>query len=628
MPKKLLAPLLFLWLLPAAAADDARLLLQLVDYVGVDYPEAVADGAVINAAEYAEMRDFAGQINAGLAALPDTPASAELQELALQLDALIQTKAPPHAVATLTRDIRNLLLRHYDLVLTPARMPDLARGKLLYAQHCAACHGANGRANGPLAGSLEPPPTDFHDAARARARSLFGLYNTITLGVDGTGMASFAQLSDADRWALAFYVGGFYPDPATLQTGQDAWQAGKLGLKAATTLTPEELEAQLDADGAALAAWVRRHPAALFSERPDPISTAIALIDASVEQYAAGNPAAARSLAVSAYLDGFELAEAALSNVAADQVLAIETAMLEYRAAVQSGMPAEELRREAAAVTGLLRQAREALNSGALTPGVAFTSSLVILLREGLEAILILGAIAAFMIKTQRRDALKYLHYGWMGALAAGVATWAVSAYVINISGAMREVTEGVTALLAAGILFYVGFWMHNKLNARRWTKFLQDKIQSALDTQALWTLAAVSFVAVYREVFETVLFYQALWAQADAGAHDAVFGGATAAAALLVAATWGIFKFGLRLPLRQFFAISGSIMFILAVVFAGKGVVALQEAGKLPISPVAFPRIDVLGIYPNLQGLLLQLGLILIAAALMLYNRRSTQTA
>lgn len=620
IPAALLLLLFIIPTPPVLAAGDTRALLQLVDYVGVDYPAAVANGAIISPAEYAEMQEFASRIQAEVAALAASPASATLRDKAAALTVAISGKAAATDVAAICRDIRGLVLENYDLVLTPRQAPDPALGARLYAANCAACHGASGHGDGLAAAGLEPPPTDFHDAARASQRSLFGLYNTISLGVAGTAMPAFAQLSDAERWALAFYVGGLYPDAEQLAAGERAWQSGRLSLENAVTLAPAELDSQQ----AAMALWARQHPNLLFRDQADPLAKAQNLLAESLASYQAGDAARAYNLGITAYLEGFELAEAGLRNLNAPLVLRVETALLAYRQAVQNAAPVSQVEALAADARTLLILAQDELTGGALSPGVAFSSSLVILLREGLEAILILAAIAAFMIKTERRDALKYLHYGWLAALALGGVTWAVSSYLITISGAAREVTEGLTALFAAGVLFYIGFWMHNKLNARRWTKFLQDKIQSALDAHALWTLAAVSFVAVYREVFETILFYQALWAQTDASAHGAVFGGMGAAALLLVLATWGIFKFGLRLPLKQFFAISAAVMFVLAVIFAGKGVAALQEAGKLPIDPVSFPRIELLGIYPNAQSLALQAAFVLIALGLIWYNRRA----
>lgn len=613
---------------PAFASGDPSALLQLVDYVGVDYAGAVSAGRVVDAGEYAEMQDFGARIVAGVATLDDGPERPALLGDARALAALVAKKAPPAEIADLTQRMRDALMRAYPVAVTPRRPPDLARGRVLYQQSCASCHGVAGHGDGPAAASMDPPPIDFHDLARARQRSLYGLYNTITLGVAGTGMASFSHLPDDDRWALAFHVGSLFADEPMLAAGATAWEQGDpLSLREAVTEAPAELLATRPR-ALALTAWVRRHPDALFAGRPDPFTTALTKLEESTAAYAAGNRAGAQSLAVSAYLDGFELAEAGLTPVAPGLVRAVEDSMLAFRRSLAAGAPVTEIERRSDELRGLLLRAQGAVQERSLGPGVAFASSLVILLREGLEAILILGAIFAFLVRSGRREALVYVHYGWIAALVAGGITWAAATWAIDISGAAREVTEGATALLAAGILFYVGFWLHQALNARRWTRLMEEKMRRALDGRTLFGLTLLSFIAVYREVFETVLFYQTLWPQVRPGAQGALLGGALAAAGVLAAVTWCLFALGVKLPLRQFFATSGVVTFALAVILAGKGMVALQEAGRIPISPIDFPRVELLGLYPTLQSVLAQVAVTLAALTVVWWNRRGRPEA
>jgi high-affinity iron transporter len=181
------------------------------------------------------------------------------------------------------------------------------------------------------------------------------------------------------------------------------------------------------------------------------------------------------------------------------------------------------------------------------------------------------------------------------------------------LSGSAREVTAGVTALIAAVILLYVSFWMHNQAYADRWRTFFQDWLRDALSARTRWALALVSFLAVYREVFETVLFYRALWIQA-APAYAPVLGGLCVAAVLLTGLGWLILRGTVHLPLGPYFGATSILLVLLAVILVGKGIAALQEAGTLPGHSVSFPGIPVLGVYPDLLGLLLQAGLLIIA--------------
>lgn len=606
---------LWLGLLMAVTCHaDTRVLLQLVDYVGVDYPEAVADGQIINAGEYAEMEEFAGRIATEITAL-EQPADSPLAQQAQALRAAIDAKAPATRIAALTQQIREQLMADPTLALLPDRAPDLAAAAHLYQTHCAVCHGPEGRGDGPAAGGMEPAPTNFRDVERASQRSLFGLYNTVSLGVDGTGMTAFPHLSDHQRWSLAFLVGGLFGE----SVAPAAPRSDPAALRAVALSTPAEWTA--DGKGSiGEALWYRQHPTPLFSDAPDPLLAARQLLAQSLDSFRQGDLPEARQAAIAAYLDGFELAEASLSNVDGDLLVATEQALMAYREALGTTQPVDVEARYAAA-DRLLTQAQSALEGDELAPGVAFVSSLIILLREGLEAMVVLAAMITFLVRTGHRHALRYVHAGWIAALLAGGVTWAISTFLITIGGATREITEGVTALLAAAVLFYVGFWMHGAGNAKRWNDFLQARMQAALDRRALWTLTLLAFLAVYREVFETVLFYQALWSQAGAGSGRAVIGGASVAVVMLLVVTWLLARFGLRLPLRQLFLAGGYLMVALAVIFAGKGVAAMQEAGQVPLTGVGDLQIGWLGIYPTAETVGIQL-LLLLAGAGLLWRR------
>ncbi|MBI1731416.1 MAG: cytochrome c/FTR1 family iron permease [Gammaproteobacteria bacterium] len=600
---------------------DVQSLLQMVDYVGVDYPAAVAEGVVIHDGEYAEMREFAGRIATEVAALPDVPAREPLAALAGQLGEAVVGKSGAAQVGEITRRLRQGIMAGYDVVILPLHAPDLDRAKSVYAAQCANCHGETGNGDGAAGAGLDPPPTAFTDAERARQRSLYGLYNTIALGVPGTGMAAFDALSPVERWSLAFYVGAMSNSAPDAATALDEWRRLPVSLKDAVTLSPAEFAAARTG-GEALAFRFRHEPRILFADAPHPIDFTLRTLAQGMDAFRAGNAEQARVLAITAYLEGFELTEPALNNVAPDLMRQTEQAMLEFRQSLGTDAAAEVETRYAS-LTKLLAEVRQALAGPSMSAGVAFSSSLIILLREGLEAILVLAAMIAFIVRSGRGDALRYVHGGWIVALAAGLLTWVASIYLIDISGATRELTEGVATLLAALVLIYVGLWMHRNASSAQWNAYLRGQIQSALSARALWTLAFISFLAVYREVFETILFYQALWIQVASGDHHAVYGGAFVAAVLLVVITWLVERFGVRLPLRHFFLGSALLMIALAVIFAGKGVMALQEAGMIGVRSLPLPRLEWIGFYPNVQVLTAQVVMLVVAAWILFLDRR-----
>ena len=611
---------LFILFSPLSYAGETQQLLQLLDYVGVDYAEAVEDGKVINSGEYEEMIEFSGAIDSGIKLLPWNRAKGALQQEAAALKVAIETKRAPADIAAITGAMRGRIMNSFEIVAVPAQQPDFALAKELYATNCAACHGATGMGDGPAAMGLEPAPTDFLDTVRASQRSLFGLYNTITLGVSETAMRPFGQMSDHERWSLAFYVGSLaYPTEAG---GVAASLSPIDDLNQLTTITPAEALSQYGEAGSTAMASLRRDPTELFAMSSDPLALARTLLKQSVSRYEQGAASEAQQLAVTAYLEGFETVESGLSIKDAELSEEIEQEMAAFRNLLRQGAPHMLVSARQAELDNMLAQAQETMAQQGLSAGGAYTSALVILLREGLEAILVLAALIAFLIKTGRRDAMPYLHAGWIAAIAAGGLTWWASVSLFTITGAMREVTEGIAALVAAVILFYVGFWMHSKTNARSWQRFIEGSVEKALGTSTLWSMAGLAFISVYREMFETILFYQAIWVQSDASGHGMIFAGMLSAAAALLVLGWFILKYSTRLPLRQFFAVTGAFLFLLAVIFAGKGIAALQEAGNLPHDPLHLPVISSIGFSDSLQGLLVQ-GVMVALTAWLVWGRR-----
>ena len=212
------------------------------------------------------------------------------------------------------------------------------------------------------------------------------------------------------------------------------------------------------------------------------------------------------------------------------------------------------------------------------------------------------------LIKTKRQDALKYVHIGWVTALIAGGLTWAAAQTLIEISGASREVMEGAGALFAAVILLYVGVWMHSKTSAQQWQKYIKDNIDKRLESGTLWGLAGLSFIAVYREVFETVLFYQSLLTQSSPAQYSSIASGFAIAIAILAIITWVLIKYSIKLPVAKFFAITTYLLFALSFVLMGKAVIALQEADIIGIAPLPMSfDIAWLGIKSTWQGIVAQ---------------------
>ena len=637
----LLIALLASLCLPVFAAPatpvNPRQTWQLLDYVAVDYSAAVQAGRVVSEAEYAEMREFAGAVQSQLAVLPTTPGQAALIGQADQLVAAVEGKADAGHVAALAHQLADGLLASYPVGAVPATPPDPARGAHLYAAQCAACHGPSGAGDGPAAASLDPPPIAFTDGTRAARRTPFALYEAISQGIQGTAMTSFASLPDADRWALAFHVGSLSHSPEMRTEGETLWREDSAWRQRIPTLEAltRTSEADLVAAGSqaaqarAIVAYLRAHPQAMQSPASDatvgPFALARQRMAESLSAYEAGDAVQAKTAALSAYLDGVEPVEPTLA--ARDNALMreLETTMARYRDMIGRRVPVADATAQAAQVTKLFDRAEGVLQDAHTDRTTAFLGSFTILLREGIEALLIVIGMIAYLRKAERREALPAVHAGWIGALLAGVATWAIATHLVDVSGANREVTEGVSALFAAAVLLSVGIWMHQKSLAGRWQQYLHAKVSAALTRRSAVFLFLLAFVAVYREVFETILFFIAMWSQENS---TAILGGLVAGSVVLAAVAYWMLRMSKRLPIGQFFSISSILIAVLAVVLVGKGVAALQEAGWVGQALVAAPRIDWLGVYPSWQSLLAQLTVAVIAMGGFYFNARTSRVA
>ena len=342
----------------------------------------------------------------------------------------------------------------------------------------------------------------------------------------------------------------------------------------------------------------------------------------STKSYERSDFAAATDLALSAYLDGVEPIEPTLSARDKDLMVRIEGAMSRFRSLISERAPLADIRAQASTAEGLFREADGALASSA-DATAAFIGSFTILIREGLEALLVVVAMLAFLRKADRTDMLRYVHAGWTGALGLGVVTWAIATYLVNVSGASREVTEGVSSLFAAVVLLSVGMWMHQKSMAGMWQKYIHEKLSAALSRKSAFFMFGLAFIAVYREVFETILFYAALWEQ---GNHGALLGGLVAGVGLLAALALALLRFSARLPIGKFFSWSSALVAVLAVVLTGKGIAALQEAGWIGSKTLGAVRIELLGVYPSAQVLLAQLAMVALVAAGFYWNSRGSK--
>lgn len=322
----------------------------------------------------------------------------------------------------------------------------------------------------------------------------------------------------------------------------------------------------------------------------------------------------------SAYLDSYEIVEIPLRPIDPDFTLEMEIKFAELRNLLQQHAPLQEVEGKTVEIRrGLDESERLVSGVGVVAPAIAFSTSFSIIFREGLESALIIGAILTYLQASRNNHFKKHVYYGILIAVAATAATWFVAQYLIEISGADRELIEAVAGLSAVAVLFWVSFWVLNKIETKKWIEFVKAKVWKATTTGSVIVFTALAFFTVYREGFETVLFYQAMLSFARY-MELYVVAGMVIGLAVIIGVAILVNKLGKRLPLRALFALTMGIGAYMSIAFMGNAVRELQELGVVPTTPLfgIVPRLDInlatmTGIRPTLESVVAQVILLAI---------------
>jgi high-affinity iron transporter len=660
----------------SAQEGPAKRLSSIVGVAVEEYGKAIdARGKLISDIEYEEAVSFLKDAKDVAARLSGAKAAAA-QAVLDSITAAVIAKRPPQDLEPLHQRFAAALGTEGALDL-PTKVVNLTEGKAIYDRDCASCHGGLGRGDGPSARGMNPPPPAVGTRVAMHDVSPALMYRIVSVGVAGTPMVGWAdKLSADERWNTVAYINSLRISPREVAEGEGlytqrcltchgatgaddgpaasllsklptelgsfAWQAERsdsalvAAIKAGAPGTAMPPSRDLtDAELASMVAYVRtlpsKQPANQTALAGKPAKDAVAasrevvgLLDESLAAARAGRTAEAGDRAFDAYI-AFEPLETPARAKNPGLVANLERQFADFKGAVKSS----DVRRA--------EQARDAITTGLPTildltrrttgPFGAFLQSFLIILREGFEAILVIGAVVAFLLKTGHRERLRSIWVGVAAALVASAATAVVLATVFAAMPASREVLEGATMLIAVAVLFSVSYWLISKVEAAKWQQFIRAKVNAALEHGGGTALAFVAFLAVYREGAETALFYQALFNEGAGNGLPIALGLLVGFGALAVVFTL-FYRFGVRIPLRPFFATTSVLLYYMAFVFMGKGIRELQEGNLMTITVIpGFPHVEALGLFPSVETLLgqaLLLVLFVFALAKTFWPRRA----
>jgi FTR1 family protein len=643
-----------------AQEHPVRRVANIVSVAVEEYARGIdSTGRLISQVEYQEATDFLADARSQAARLPGDRAAVALSILD-SIVVAVSNRVPPDRVKALEQRFAAALGSAAALEL-PSGAIDLAEGRTVFEASCASCHGVAGKGNGPAGVGMNPKPPAIGDAATMRDITPATMYRIISVGIGGTPMPGYAaSMTPEQRWNIVSYLMSLRATPQQVAEGEGlfaqrcmqchgalgagdgafaralsrlpqeigsfSWQAarsddqlafvvregvGGTAMPPASELSPQQLHN--------VVAYLRTMP---LKSAPNGVQSAdaedagsaarrvLSLLEQAITAARAGRTSDAADRAFDAYI-AFEPMETRARAKSPGLIANMEKLFADFRGAVRSGdvRRAERARDVIEATMPSVIDLTRPTGSG----WQAFWQSFLIIFREGLEAILVIGAIVAFLLKTGHRERLRSIWIGVAAALAASAVTAIVLKTLLSAMPATREVIEGVTLLIAVAVLFSVSYWLISKVEAAKWQQFIREKVTVALEHGGGRALAFVAFLAVYREGAETALFYQALFNEGTRVLLPLSLGIVAGAAALAVIFTL-FYRFGVRIPLRPLFGVTSVLLYYMAFVFMGKGVRELQEGNVLSITIIpGFPHVEFLGLYPTVESLLAQLVLLVL---------------
>jgi high-affinity iron transporter len=351
-----------------------------------------------------------------------------------------------------------------------------------------------------------------------------------------------------------------------------------------------------------------------------------AVLNESYDIFLSGDLEAARDKVDVAYYgfyekEGFE--KIVMSRISGKRATKVEYQFSAIKKAILAKAPNAEVRAGLDSLIQMLREDANTLDGKKENRWSVFFEALLIITREGFEAIIIVGAIIAYLIKSGNKDKTRAVYWGSLIALAASIGMAFILGVLLRDSGQNQELIEGFTMLLAVAVLFYVSNWMVSKAESQVWAQYIKARVQGSITKGSVFSLAFAAFLAVFREGAETILFYQAVLAKTQTY-FSMVWVGLGVGCVLLVAVYLVIRVLSIKLPLKPFFLGTSILLFIMSISFTGAGVKELQEGNLVSVTPVeGIASVELLGIYPTLETLIPQIVLLAITLVMMFIQIR-----
>lgn len=570
-------------------------IIHILTYISNDYKEAVKDSKVISQEEYNEMLLFIDDVSSSVNNLETNKSALDsLKEETKLLSNFIKSKSSPELVKNASNQLIIKLKNQFNYKPLPTQYPSLSNGKIVYKTNCSKCHGENGMGDGKDGLTLNPPPRNFKEESNMIGLSAFSVFNTVRYGISGTGMLAHPTLTDQETWDVSFYV---------LSLEGSSSQPDKFNY------TLEEICYTSNQDIDKVYGKNAHHKVRSFQEETTNagrFSIALSYFNAALEQILKGDLKESEKQITFGYLNGIEPNEVYIESLSSTSKAEIEKAVIEAKTALKNNDPSKtslSLKK----ILSILSDLEVQNEDKSFSPFMSFFMTVSILLREGLEALLVILIFINVLSASNQHSQKKVVHLGWISAIVVGLVLWFLFEKILSANKWNIEVLEGVVTLSAVAMMIYVGMWLHRKSSIDQWKAFIVEKLKGSSRVKTLMGIFSLSFLIVFREIFESILFISSINLQSKGQHLTYILAGVVASFALIITLYFLITKFSKKLPFEKMINYSVATLCILAVVMVGKAIHSFQEAGIVTQTSLPIPSIAMIGLYNTLETVLTQ---------------------
>ena len=555
--------------------DKVKKIVMMLNIAAKEFQEGVSDGKVVIDPEYKESKIFLQQATERYSR---TSGEIENQEKATrinrhfsELSIMIEKKVDSQKVWEKVNHLNSQLITIFGIKINkvPVTPISLTNGKKIFEINCAKCHGLTGNGDGPEAKNHNPSPAVLSNPKLTGDKNTvaYDNFEVINVGIANTAMKSWTGiLSEAQIWDVTYYLRTF--SNTNVQLPPANLKSEEMGDKSGT-------------------------------EKADQVVNKIReLLSKSLNKFKNGENEEAADIAFDAYLN-YEKIESNIITRDKPLGLKLESAFGRYRGAIKEAALLENVEKIQDEILLDLSKGLKLVKNEVSFSGL-FIQSFSIIVREGFETILIIAALISFLRKSKNDAHVKNIHIGVIvGILASFLTAYAVHE-VLQLNMASQELLEGWIMLVSVVILFSVSYWLVSNIDNKKWQQYINKKMHGALSQGNTFALSAVAFISVYREGFETVLFYKALFLYAGK-TTGGILPGFLTGCVMLAGIFYLVNYLGMRVPFKWFFGFTSVLLYYMAFIFLGRGIHELQMGEQFSMTAANFlPNISWLGMYPT----------------------------